>query len=83
MSRAHVIITSMGVFAVGVVAGYVFMTRSETGQEIAAHIKQAAHNSHEQVRTMSEEVALKTAKVTRNPKITQDFVASQWESIGY
>lgn len=83
MSRVRALITGASVFAVGVVAGYIFMTKSETGKKMAAQVKQVARSSHEQVQVMSEEVALKTAKVTRNPKITQDYVASQWESIGY
>ncbi len=32
---------------------------------------------------MSEDVALRTAQMTKNPKINQDWVANQWESVGY
>lgn len=31
---------------------------------------------------MSEDVAIRTAKLTKNPKVNQDFVEKQWEAIG-
>lgn len=83
MSRTRALIAGASVFAAGVVAGYIFITKSEAGKKITTHVKQVARSSHEQVQVMSEEVALKTARVTRNPKITQDYAANQWESIGY
>lgn len=32
---------------------------------------------------MTEDVAVRTAKMTKNPKINQEWVSNQWESIGY
>ena len=32
--------------------------------------------------TMSEDVAIRTAKLTKNPKVNQDYVEKQWEAIG-
>lgn len=31
--------------------------------------------------TMSEDVAIRTAKLTKNPKVNQDYVEKQWEAI--
>ena len=32
---------------------------------------------------MTEDVAVRTAQMTKNPKINQDWVKNQWESIVY
>ena len=39
--------------------------------------------SKKKVDEMSEEVALRTARLTKNPQVNQDWVERQWESIGY
>ena len=32
---------------------------------------------------MTEDVAMRTAQVTKNPKINQDWVNRQWENVGF
>ena len=32
---------------------------------------------------MSEDVALRTAQMTKNPKINQEWVENQWDALGY
>ena len=32
---------------------------------------------------MTEDVAMRTAQVTKNPKINQGWVSNQWENVGY
>ena len=32
---------------------------------------------------MTEDVAMRTAQVTKNPKINQDWVNHQWENVGF
>jgi len=39
--------------------------------------------SHDAMQTMSEEVAMRTAQATHNPKINQAWVERQWEELGY
>lgn len=46
-------------------------------------VKDAYDTSKKKVDTMTEDVALQTARVTKNPKINQDFVEKQWENLGY
>ena len=64
--------------AAGAFAGYKVATDDELrgAQDVFETSKKA-------VTEMSEDVALKTAKMTKNPKINQDWVENQWESIGY
>lgn len=33
--------------------------------------------------SMTEDVALRTAQMTKNPQINRDWVAHQWEQVGY
>lgn len=69
--------------AAGAVAGYFFMTKTETGELLRQRISEMSASSKQKMEEMSEEVAVRTAKVTNNPKITQDWVAHQWDNIGY
>ena len=32
---------------------------------------------------MTEDVAVRTAQMTKNPKINQEWVQNQWEMLGY
>ena len=45
-------------------------------------VKDIFHISKKRVEEMTEEVAVKTAKMTKNPKINQDWVERQWEQLG-
>lgn len=66
--------------ACGAAAGYAIATNSELRTAIESLTHGMLKRSKDR---MSEEVALHTAQVTRNPKFNQDWVANQWESIGY
>ena len=39
--------------------------------------------SKKKVDSVTEDVALKTAQMTKNPKVNQDWVSNQWDMIGY
>ena len=39
--------------------------------------------SKKKVDSVTEEVALKTAQMTQNPQVNQDWVSNQWEMIDY
>lgn len=69
--------------ACGAAAGYAIATNSELRRAIESLTHVMLKRSKDRMREMSEEVALHTAQVTRNPKFNQDWVANQWESIGY
>ena len=65
------------------VATYAVLRNEEMCDRIQQKLRSTFQSSRERVNVMSEEVALKTAKMTRNPKINQDWVERQWESVGF
>ena len=74
-------------FAVTVAAtsyvSYRLMTDRELRTKLVAKARSVLSTTKQTVDGMSEEVALRTAQMTRNPKINQQWVAQQWESVGY
>lgn len=64
-------------------AGYVVMSKKEHDCKFIGKIKEALQHTQEKADQMSEEVALKTAKLTNNPKVNQSWVEKQWSEIGY
>lgn len=67
----------------GVAAGYRIATDSELRSRLGSVAQGVFERSKHRVNGMSEEVAVHTAQVTRNPKFTQDWVEAQWNAIGY
>lgn len=68
---------------VGAAAGYKLATDDELRGRISRNIHDVFNTSKQRVGEMTEEVAVRTAKMTKNPKITQDWVAKQWDTLGY
>lgn len=66
----------------GAFAGYRIATDEGLRTRLCEKVKEATGLSRERVDTMTEEVALKTARLTRNPKINQDWVERQWDGLG-
>ena len=83
MKKATRTLLLLGSVALGAVAGYVVIARTGLGDELRDRFVKATEASRQKVEEMTEEVAIKTAKVTNNPKITQDWVARQWDNLGY
>lgn len=73
--------------AASVVAGALVGYKAATDAEFRGRLTRGAQDLYtstkEHVDTVTEDVALKTAQVTKNPKVNQDWVANQWESLGY
>lgn len=67
----------------GAAAGFVLATNDELRSKLLRQVKDVYQVSQEKVEVMTEEVALRTAKLTNNPKINQDWVSGQWDNIGY
>lgn len=68
---------------VGVAIGCAVVTHSEVIGGMTEKLRAAYRSSRDRMDDVSEEVALKTALLTRNPKVNQDWVSKQWESVGY
>lgn len=83
MSRAsEIALTSLAV-GLGAVVGFIVVTRPESIERMKNGVTDIFSTSKKKVDEMSEEVALRTARLTKNPQANQDWVERQWESIGY
>lgn len=69
--------------SIAAAATYAVLRNEDTRERIQQKLRSTFQSSRERVNVMSEEVALKTAKMTRNPRINQDWVERQWESVGF
>lgn len=75
--------------AVGAVVGlsalviYKLMKDPAVKDQVLARIHRVKESSKERMSQVTEEVALRTAQVTNNPKINQDWVAQQWNAVGW
>ena len=82
MSRAsEIALTSLAV-GLGAVVGFIVVTRPESIERMKNGVTDIFSTS-KKIDEMSEEVALRTARLTKNPQVNQDWVERQWESIGY
>lgn len=75
-----IIITGVAV-AAGSFLGYKVATNDELRGKIVRNAQDVLKLT-KKIDTMSEDVAIRTAKLTKNPKVNQDYVEKQWEAIG-
>ena len=69
--------------AVGAFAGYQVATDEELRGRLLRSAQDIVDTSKKKMDVMTEDVAMRTAQVTKNPKINQDWVNHQWENVGY
>lgn len=69
--------------AAGAFAGYRIVTDEELRGRLLRSAQDIVDTSKKKMDVMTEDVALRTAQVTKNPKINQDWVNHQWENVGY
>lgn len=67
--------------AAGSFLGYKVATNDELRGKIVRNAQDVLKLT-KKIDTMSEDVAIRTAKLTKNPKVNQDYVEKQWEAIG-
>lgn len=67
--------------AAGSFLGYKVATNDELRGKIIRNAQDVLKLT-KKIDTMSEDVAIRTAKITKNPKVNQDYVEKQWEAIG-
>ena len=67
----------------GAFAGYKLATDDELRGRLLRGAQDIVDTSKMKMDVMTEDVAMRTAQVTKNPKINQDWVNHQWENIGY
>lgn len=67
----------------GAFAGYKLATDDELRGRLLRGAQDIVDTSKKKMDVMTEDVALRTAQVTKNHKINQDWVNHQWENVGY
>lgn len=68
--------------AAGAFAGYKIATDDELRGRLLRSAQDIVDTS-KKMDVMTEDVAMRTAQVTKNPKINQGWVSNQWENVGY
>lgn len=69
--------------AVGAFVGYKVVTDEELRGRLLRGAQDIVDTSKKKMDVMTEDVAMRTAQVTKNPKINQDWVNRQWENVGF
>lgn len=69
--------------AAGVFIGYKAATDPEFRGRLTRGARDVYQTSKKKVGDMTEDVAVRTAQMTKNPKINQEWVQNQWEMLGY
>ena len=67
----------------GAFAGYKLATDDELRGRLLRGAQDIVDTSKKKMDVMTEDVAMRTAQVTKNPKINQDWVNHQWKNVGY
>lgn len=67
----------------GAFAGYKLATDDELRGRVLRGAQDIVDTSKKKMDVMTEDVAMRTAQVTKNPKINQEWVNHQWENVGY
>lgn len=67
----------------GAFAGYKLATDDELRGRLLRGAQDIVDTSKKKMDVMTEDVAVRTAQVTKNPKINQDWVNHQWENVSY
>ena len=69
--------------AAGTFAGYKIATDDELRGRLLRSAQDIVDTSKKKMDVMTEDVAMRTAQVTKNPKINQGWGSNQWENVGY
>lgn len=69
--------------AVGAFVGFKVATDDELRGRLLRGAQDIVDTSKKKMDVMTEDVAMRTAQVTKNPKINQDWVNHQWENVGF
>lgn len=83
MKKIGVLAAVAATVAAGALFGYKVATDEVFRGRLTRGAKDVVDASKKKVNVVTEDVALKTAQMTKNPKVNQEWVNNQWESIGY
>lgn len=83
ISKVIGIVIAVSSVVAGVFAGYKIATDDEIRGKLLGKAGFALKASRKKMDEMSEDVALRTAQLTKNPQINKDWVENQWEKLEY
>lgn len=82
-SKVLAVIALATTVVAGAFAGYKIATDDELRGRLLRGARDIVDTSKKKMDVMTEDVAMRTAQMTKNPKINQDWVNNQWENVGY
>ena len=82
-SKVLAVIALATTVAAGAFTGYKIATDDELRGRLLRGAQDIVDTSTKKMDVMTEDVAMRTAQMTKNPKINQDWVNHQWENVGY
>lgn len=82
-NKVLVVVALATTVVAGAFAGYKLATDDELRGRLLRGAQDIVDTSKKKMDVVTEDVAMRTAQVTKNPKINQDWVNHQWENVGY
>lgn len=82
-NKVLVVVALATTVVAGAFAGYKLATDDELRRRLLRGAQDIVDTSKKKMDVVTEDVAMRTAQVTKNPKINQDWVNHQWENVGY
>lgn len=82
-NKVLAVVTLATTVVAGAFAGYKLATDDELRGRLLRGAQDIVDTSKKKMDVMTEDVAMRTAQVSKNPKINQDWVNHQWENVGY
>lgn len=83
MRRSVQLMLMVSGLALGVAGGYLVVKNRDSIEHAMQRLGSAIDKPRRRAQEMSEEVALRTARLTNNPKVNQDWVSRQWDAAGF
>lgn len=82
-NKLFALVPLVAVISGSAIIGFKLATDSDLRGRLLRSAKDAADTTKKKVGSMTEDVAVRTAQMTKNPKINQEWVSKQWETLGY
>lgn len=82
-NKVLVVVALATTVVAGAFAGYKLATDDELRGRLLRGAQDIVDTSKKKMDVVTEDVAMRTAQLTKNPKINQDWVNHQWENVGY
>lgn len=83
MRRSVQLMLMVSGLTLGVAGGYLVVKNRDSIEYAMQRLGSAIDKPRRRAQEMSEEVALRTARLTNNPKVNQDWVSRQWDAAGF